>query len=615
MNINHSISSRSTLGAGLLTLLHALPAAAATEPPDALLWLFDMPDWVLAGFVATLAAILFVMGGAFIRPGPGAADSKLQDDTGRREAYLAGTGTVLGLLAALWLADPWHAYVLSTLTSMPPTAAGIDAVPESAVTLLMEPDAEGQALTPQTGQRVVSGRARHVSIDMAALQAHALLVDLFDNESLTARRDRVDRSVPGSVVWVGHLLGGTGEREGEVVLAARGAAVMGSIELNDGRSFEIVFVRGKTHALRQVDPAALPPEYEPQELEHPAVTDLAATAGDPVAAVPVASTGQIMDILVAYTPQARANAGSVRGIETRILNAVAKTNQAYLNSRIDIRLNLVRMVETAYAEAGDMRDTLAKLRGADDGFMDELHALRDETGADIVTLFSADASYCGITSVMTEASPAFAATAFAVVHDDSVHSCLGSNNTFAHELAHLQGNVHNHENSPYPGILPSAFGYRVCGVFRDIMAYPCQGEPRIPYFSTANQLLTYQGQPLGAVGSADIAGVMALTAPTLANFRTPAAVTSLPAAPTSLLITGASLMWTDNADNESGYTVERSVDGMNWTEAGAVVSDTNGFSDTGLTAGETYYYRVCAWNSAGKSAYSNVVQGTEPSLP
>ena len=53
---------------------------------------------------------------------------------------------------------------------MPPTAAGIDAVPESAVTLLMEPDAEGQALTPQTGQRVVSGRARHVSIDMAALQ-------------------------------------------------------------------------------------------------------------------------------------------------------------------------------------------------------------------------------------------------------------------------------------------------------------------------------------------------------------------------------------------------------------------------------------------------------------
>ena len=82
-----------------------------------------------------------------------------------------------------------------------------------------------------------------------------------------------------------------------------------------------------------------------------------------------------------------------------------------------------------------------------------------------------------------------------------------------------------------------------------------------------------------------------------------------------LLITGASLMWTDNADNESGYTVERSVDGMNWTEAGAVVSDTNGFSDTGLTAGETYYYRVCAWNSAGKSAYSNVVQGTEPSLP
>lgn len=71
---------------------------------------------------------------------------------------------------------------------------------------------------------------------------------------------------------------------------------------------------------------------------------------------------------------------------------------------------------------------------------------------------------------------------------------------------------------------------------------------------------------------------------------------ALPAAPTGLTATAAStsqtdLQWTDNATNESAYTVERSLDGSTgWTELTSTLpQDTTSYSDSGLDAGTTYY--------------------------
>ena len=83
-----------------------------------------------------------------------------------------------------------------------------------------------------------------------------------------------------------------------------------------------------------------------------------------------------------------------------------------------------------------------------------------------------------------------------------------------------------------------------------------------------------------------------------------------PAAPTSLMasVAGsdqANLVWTDNATNEAGFRVERSEDGINFSEVGMTAADAATFSDTGLTASTTYWYRVYAFNGSGNSAYSN----------
>ena len=63
--------------------------------------------------------------------------------------------------------------------------------------------------------------------------------------------------------------------------------------------------------------------------------------------------------------------------------------------------------------------------------------------------------------------------------------------------------------------------------------------------------------------------------------------------------------WYD-ASGETGYRIERSTNGTTWTTAGTVGVNIPMFSDIGLTAGTTYYYRVVTLDAAGDAAVSSV---------
>lgn len=89
-----------------------------------------------------------------------------------------------------------------------------------------------------------------------------------------------------------------------------------------------------------------------------------------------------------------------------------------------------------------------------------------------------------------------------------------------------------------------------------------------------------------------------------------------PADPSDLVATATSsssirLSWTDRSSNEAGFRIERSTSattGFYWIAT--TKANVASYSDSHLTAGTTYSYRVRATNSAGSSGYSNVASAT-----
>jgi len=91
-------------------------------------------------------------------------------------------------------------------------------------------------------------------------------------------------------------------------------------------------------------------------------------------------------------------------------------------------------------------------------------------------------------------------------------------------------------------------------------------------------------------------------------------VQSAPNTPGNLTATASSSSQIDLAWNDSGsetsYTVERSTDNTTFTLLTTLGANVTSFSDTGLPASATRYYRVQAHNTFGDSAYSNVASAT-----
>src|SRR4029077_20659155 len=70
--------------------------------------------------------------------------------------------------------------------------------------------------------------------------------------------------------------------------------------------------------------------------------------------------------------------------------------------------------------------------------------------------------------------------------------------------------------------------------------------------------------------------------------------------------------WTDNANNENGFKIERSTDGVNFALITTTAANITSYIDTSLAAGTTYTYQLLAPNAAGDSSSSTAVAATTP---
>jgi N-acetylneuraminic acid mutarotase len=65
------------------------------------------------------------------------------------------------------------------------------------------------------------------------------------------------------------------------------------------------------------------------------------------------------------------------------------------------------------------------------------------------------------------------------------------------------------------------------------------------------------------------------------------------------------LAWVNNANNQTGFSIEQSLDGIAFSPAGSTASNVTAFTATSLNPAIQYYYRVYAFNGGGNSGYSN----------
>lgn len=228
-----------------------------------------------------------------------------------------------------------------------------------------------------------------------------------------------------------------------------------------------------------------------------------------------------IDIMIAYTPAVVAELGDPKSVHRRIESLIQLTNQCFLDSAIGARLTLVHRMQVEYSEQEDMRVDLRRLHGTGDGFMDEIHAVRDRVGADLVSLLVGyNQAYCGAAYVLNHIdmfSPAdLSISGFSVVAANAPTRLA-----FVHEIGHNFGCQHDPANTGFvKGLFPFSHGHVFGGTdaraFQTVMSYG-RGRALLRF---SNPAIQHAGMPTGIEGQADNARTINLSAPFVARYRT-----------------------------------------------------------------------------------------------
>ena len=442
----------------------------------------------------------------------------------------------------------------------------------------LSPSSPAELSAPSQVADPTTIRSRLVRIDFGQLRSvrasrtqdgatlGSLTLNLFDDTVYSATVERVSSTQSGYAL-TGRL---EGVPLGTLTLVVNGSVVAGTVR-SPAATYTIRSGGDGLYVVRQVDltqlaPEAVPPPpgpagTDPRRRPVPEAPDLppqsqgdllrvvpppaggapaaVRTAGaEGASPVPIAAEravgdprspaqtddATVIDVAVFYTPAARVAAGGPGQIEAVIDLRVTETNQAYADSEVIQRINLVFREEVDYTEADDIQTDLNRLSAPSDGYVDGVHALRDVYAADLVHLLEDRSLFdaAGIAWGMDDVSPEFESQAF------SVSNVRAENVLFAHELGHNMGLDHDRfeqlwvgrldpdhpdNNKPYP----YSYGYVNQRMFEPgappssrwhtIMAYPWQCREQLyvecaPILRFSNADQTWNSDPLGVPGDA-----------------------------------------------------------------------------------------------------------------
>jgi hypothetical protein len=316
-------------------------------------------------------------------------------------------------------------------------------------------------------------REVRVNIDglKAAMQAGKgrIRLDLYADLNVNVLSERIEKYSDNNYVLTGRI---EGEAFSSVSLAIQNNVLIGNLNTGKGNRYAISYKGDGIHNINEYvseedgdEDSCLTVDVSASSLE--ATVSAEEDENSALVTIPV------IDMLVAYTPNAKSAVGGEAAIMALIQTGIADTNKSFIDSGVNLQVRLVGVMAVSQNETGNWSSDLSALSSKTDSRWNEVHAERARLGADQVSLVAnySGSSTAGIGYIKSTSSTAFTITKVSAF----------KNFSFTHELGHNVGLNHTdgHVNSS--------------GSFRTIMAYGTV--TRIARFS--NPLIPYRGYTTG----------------------------------------------------------------------------------------------------------------------
>lgn len=332
-------------------------------------------------------------------------------------------------------------------------------------------------VAPTEGEGVI--RERFVKVNLDSLKQDILMgspvlhLALFQDRSIDIVVEKIRKSKDNkNIVVTGHL---KEDPLGSAVISIHDNVLIAHVNPLQDTHYKVIYKENGAHAILESD-------NKDDENEESCIAENSVQIEGEEAAQEVAiddpsnealATIPVIDMLVAYTPNARIAAGGTSAIVALIQSGIENTNRAFTNSGVNLQVRLVGTLALTQNESSNFSSDLSALKSKTDGKWDSVHSARTRLGADQVTVVG---NYSGSSTAGIGYIGSSLSTAFTIVKRSAF-----SQYTFSHELGHNIGLYHS------DGYVNSA------GRFRTIMAYGSY--TRIRRFS--NPRITYNGYRTG----------------------------------------------------------------------------------------------------------------------
>ena len=351
----------------------------------------------------------------------------------------------------------------------------IDLSPEQ--TEVSESGARQKIAQSDLKSRTIRG-LRHVRFDTDSIKENVfnkptpkpIELRLFGNEVVTVVTESVTHDVRGLYHWYGHLSTSPWHRV-VILVDVDNKFMVGTIQ-SERWVYDIRPIGKNAHEILKIDPTQFPSEIHVPYKKNRRFGQMTPFLPQDLSGLilPVSNGGNCITFLVAYTTSAKDAVGGTTIIEMQISNAVDSINDSFYQSGITHRVYLVHTGELSYAgfPAQDLGTVLLDdiLNAPPSSALSPLKAWREQYKADVVSLWVEDTSTpqppCAV-GYLTGASFTFDPpnpldykdSAYSVV----VRLCAQSNKSFAHELGHMMGALHDRVTEQNFDVMKDNFGH------------------------------------------------------------------------------------------------------------------------------------------------------------